>query len=144
MQVITTFVVKAESFKDMLKLKITFCVYKFSVQRQMMYFKMLRTDVKTDKVVYGCQSHLVLELVQVSTEWLMVLPFSASLLVQDQNQTNHHHLHSLLLQPKSQSYKPYVVVVYNVTIVAIGHVLLKKFWPMVIGCVLRTAGSSII
>ena len=37
-----------------------------------------------------------------------------------------------------------VFVVYHVTIVAIGHGLLKKFWPMVIGCVLRTAGSSII
>ena len=37
-----------------------------------------------------------------------------------------------------------VVVVYNVTIVAIGHGLLKKFWPLVVGCVLRTAGSSII
>ena len=36
-----------------------------------------------------------------------------------------------------------VVVVYHVTIVAIGHGLLMKFWPfMVIGCVLRTAGSS--
>ena len=34
-----------------------------------------------------------------------------------------------------------VVVVYHVTIVAIGHGLLKKFWPMVIGCVLRMAGS---
>ena len=38
----------------------------------------------------------------------------------------------------------YVVVVYHVTIVAIGHGLLKKFWPLVLGCVLRTAGSSII
>ena len=38
----------------------------------------------------------------------------------------------------------FVVVVYHVTIVAIGHGLLKKFWPMVIGCVLRTAKSSII
>ena len=39
----------------------------------------------------------------------------------------------------------YVVVVNHVTIVAIGHgLLLKKFWPMVIGCVQRTAGSSII
>ena len=38
----------------------------------------------------------------------------------------------------------HVVVVYHVTIVAIGHGLMKKFWPMVIGCVLRTAGSSII
>ena len=38
----------------------------------------------------------------------------------------------------------HVVVVYHVTIVAIGHGLLKKFWPMVIGFVLRTAGSSII
>ena len=37
-----------------------------------------------------------------------------------------------------------VVVVYHVTIVAIGHGLLKKFWPMVIGCVLRNARSSII
>ena len=37
-----------------------------------------------------------------------------------------------------------VVVVYHVTILAIGHGLLEKFWPMVIGCVLRTAGSSII
>ena len=36
------------------------------------------------------------------------------------------------------------VVVYHVTIVAIGHGLLKKFLSMVIGCVLRTAGSSII
>ena len=26
-----------------------------------------------------------------------------------------------------------VVVVYHVTIVAIGHGLLKKFWPMVLG-----------
>ena len=42
---------------------------------------------------------------------------------------------------------PGVVVVYHatiVTIVAIGHGLLNKFWPMVSGCVLRTAGSSII
>ena len=39
-----------------------------------------------------------------------------------------------------------VVVVYHVTIVAIGHGLLKKFWPcfLVLGCVLRTAGNSII
>ena len=37
-----------------------------------------------------------------------------------------------------------VVVVYHVTIVAIGHGLLKKFWPLVLGCVLRTAGSSLI
>ena len=37
----------------------------------------------------------------------------------------------------------HVVVVYHVTIVAIGHGLLKKFWPLVLGCVLRTAGSSI-
>ena len=37
-----------------------------------------------------------------------------------------------------------VVVVYHVTIVAIGNGLLKKFWSMMIGCVLRTAGSSII
>ena len=36
----------------------------------------------------------------------------------------------------------HVVVVYHVTIVAIGHGLLKKIWPMVIGCFLRTAGSS--
>ena len=38
----------------------------------------------------------------------------------------------------------YVVVVYHITIVAIGHGLLKKLWPLVLGCVLRTAGSSII
>ena len=37
-----------------------------------------------------------------------------------------------------------VVVVYIVTIVAIGHGLLKKFWPLVLGCVLRTAEGSII
>ena len=36
-----------------------------------------------------------------------------------------------------------VVVVYHITIVAIGHGLLKKFWPMVIGRVLRTAGSTL-
>ena len=36
------------------------------------------------------------------------------------------------------------VAVYHVTILAIGHGLLTKFWPMVIGCILRTAGSSII
>ena len=35
----------------------------------------------------------------------------------------------------------YDVVVYHVTIVAIGHGLLKKFWPF---GVLRTAGNSII
>ena len=38
----------------------------------------------------------------------------------------------------------YDVVVYHVTIVVSGHGLLKKFWPFVIGCVLRTAGSYII
>ena len=38
----------------------------------------------------------------------------------------------------------FVVVVYHVTIAAIGHWLLKKFLPLVIGCVLRTAESSII
>ena len=38
----------------------------------------------------------------------------------------------------------YVVVVYHVTIVAIRHGLLKEFWPLVLGCVLSTAGSSII
>ena len=37
-----------------------------------------------------------------------------------------------------------MVVVYHVTIVATGHGLLKKFWPMVIGCVLRTEGSSLV
>ena len=36
------------------------------------------------------------------------------------------------------------VVVYHVAIVAIWHGLLKKFWPMVIGCALRTAASSLI
>ena len=39
-----------------------------------------------------------------------------------------------------------VIFDYHGTIVAIGHGLLKKclFWLMVIGCVLRTPGSSII
>ena len=37
-----------------------------------------------------------------------------------------------------------VVVVYHENVVAIGDGLLKKFWPLVLGCVLRTAGSSII
>ena len=32
----------------------------------------------------------------------------------------------------------YVVAVYHVTILGIAHGLVKKFWPMVIGCVLRT------
>ena len=36
-------------------------------------------------------------------------------------------------------YAEVVVVVYHVTIVVIGHGLLKKFWPLVKGCVLRTA-----
>ena len=40
---------------------------------------------------------------------------------------------------KHQRYSFHVSVVYHVTIVAIGHGLLKKFWPMMIGCVLRTA-----
>ena len=39
---------------------------------------------------------------------------------------------------------PCVVVVFHKTISEIGYGLLKKFWPLVIGCVLRTAGSSII
>ena len=34
-----------------------------------------------------------------------------------------------------------VVVVYHVTIVASGHGELNKFGPLVIGCLLRTAGS---
>ena len=34
--------------------------------------------------------------------------------------------------------------VYHVTIVAVGHGLLKKCWPMVVGCVLRTSRSSLI
>ena len=38
-----------------------------------------------------------------------------------------------------ESYLYVVVVAYHVTIVEIGHGLLKK-----LGCVLRTAGSSII
>ena len=36
-----------------------------------------------------------------------------------------------------------VVVVYHAIFVTIGHGLLKKSWPMVIGCVLRTAGNAI-
>ena len=37
----------------------------------------------------------------------------------------------------------YVVVVYHVTIVAIGHGLLKKFWPLVLGCVLALQGVQL-
>ena len=37
-----------------------------------------------------------------------------------------------------------IVVVNRVTIIAIGHGLLKKFLPTGIGCILRTAGSSLI
>ena len=37
-----------------------------------------------------------------------------------------------------------VVVVYHVTIVAVGLVLLKKYWTTVICCFLSTAGSFII
>ena len=46
-------------------------------------------------------------------------------------------------EPEPKSNKC-TVVVCHVTIVSIGHGLLKKFWLLVIGCVLRTAGSSII
>ena len=48
------------------------------------------------------------------------------------------------LKSKDNTHLNVVVVVYHVTIVAIGHGLLKKFWPLVLGCVLHTAGSSII
>ena len=51
------------------------------------------------------------------------------------------HLPVLLHQVKTVSCKKYVVVVYHVTIVATGHGFLKKFWPLALGCVLRTAGS---
>ena len=37
-----------------------------------------------------------------------------------------------------------VVVIYHLAIIAIGHGLLKKCRPLVIGCVLRSAGSGII
>ena len=37
-----------------------------------------------------------------------------------------------------------VAVVYHVTIVAIGHRMFKEIWPISIGCVLCTAGSSLI
>ena len=45
----------------------------------------------------------------------------------------HFNLYSCILD---------VVVVYHVSILAIGHVLFKNFWPMVIGCILLNAGSS--
>ena len=45
--------------------------------------------------------------------------------------------------PQKRLKTRYVMVVCHVAVVAIGHGLLQKFWPMVIGCVLRTAGSSI-
>ena len=38
--------------------------------------------------------------------------------------------------------QPDPVVVYHATIVSIGHYLLMKCWPTVLGCVLRTEGSS--
>ena len=40
----------------------------------------------------------------------------------------------------NESIEGNLVVIYHVTIVAIRHGVLKKFWPMVMGCVLRTAG----
>ena len=46
---------------------------------------------------------------------------------------------NLVLHQKS-AFLGNVVVVYHVTIVAIRHGLLKKFWPLVLGCVLRTVG----
>ena len=49
---------------------------------------------------------------------------------------NPHHTKTLI------KYKSRITVVYHVTLIAIGHGLLKKFWPLVLGCVLRTAGSS--
>ena len=33
-----------------------------------------------------------------------------------------------------------MLLLFTITIVAIKHGLLKKFWPLVLGCVLRTAG----
>ena len=55
-----------------------------------------------------------------------------------------HPVHSVALERQVTSEQSCYVVVYHVTIVAIGHGMLKKFWPLVLGCVLRTAGSSII
>ena len=58
--------------------------------------------------------------------------------------------HTMVLSPRlstphsNTTLVPYVVVVYHVAIVANGHGLLKKFWLLVLGCVLRTAGISII
>ena len=53
-------------------------------------------------------------------------------------------LDAVVVRVHSLEQERLVVVVYHVTIVAIGHGFLKKFWPIVIGCVLRTAGSFII
>ena len=50
------------------------------------------------------------------------------------------HQHQQPVEAASDETGLNVVVVYHVTIVAIGHGLLKKFWPLVLGCVLRTAG----
>ena len=52
----------------------------------------------------------------------------------------HHTAPGLPLVPLDNN----VVVVYHVLIVPMGHKLLKKLWPMVIGCILRTAGSSLV
>ena len=53
-------------------------------------------------------------------------------------------LNATISNPAVLKRKSGVVVVYYVTIVAIEHGLLKKFRPLVLGCVLRTAGSSTI
>ena len=54
------------------------------------------------------------------------------------------YLLELLEEQRELSQVFYVVVVCHVNVVTIGHGLLMKFWPMVIGCVLRTARSSMI
>ena len=45
--------------------------------------------------------------------------------------------------PGLTSHKGNIDVVYHVTIVAIGHGLLKKFWPLALGCVYALQGVQL-
>ena len=50
---------------------------------------------------------------------------------------------SYVFSPIIKSFLDFVVVAfYHVTFEVIGHGLLKNFWPMLIGCLLHTAGCS--
>ena len=49
-----------------------------------------------------------------------------------------------LVRDERSNQKGMLLLFTMFTIVAIGHGLLKKFWPMVIGYVLRTAGNRTV